>query len=543
MDHTADQTTYNELFIPDTIYTTGDIQDGVLPSQYDAVGLGDLALFPELIGMPPSLEYVPWELEELGYRYVAPAVHADGTMDGGVHTPEYYAYSPRRVYSPRRIDRWEDSSQALDDDDNGWSELEQDGDRTGVGHLGDPGAADGLGVGGVENTGEPRLEFNIGHFVQTDEEPADFTLDIVGGTSTMSIGLQPLKPFASRVHGFTFMDHAFNTMATQDNSVPNKSQYTTGPFQQAMPEFHLGMAEVIEPGWSNDAAMAFDDARVESTASPNPQGQSQPPMEPLQSLFTAFENSEKGSAFHHRTQAIEDLQPVQQQSSSVASFPMQQQFIFGPPLTMIDPAHPTATHEESREELDHREWEAKLQEAAARQASIGLPGLPALSYGGASSAASEYQTAQVREPEGVMSLAVDTIQGSNDDELDDSQDIHLVDAEAMEPEDIAEGAGEDVEWPPMDAHFDVDDVGAENADADKQTPTMEALSVPAHVDVETADKTSTPPKATFRPKRRTATKSYKETSDAIESEEENVTATQKPKELVGYLAFDINCHS
>ncbi|KNG51708.1 hypothetical protein TW65_011045 [Stemphylium lycopersici] len=51
-----------------------------------------------------------WNLEELGYAYDAPNFHPDGRIEGGLHPPEYYAYSPH-------AGSWQDGLQDIDDFD------------------------------------------------------------------------------------------------------------------------------------------------------------------------------------------------------------------------------------------------------------------------------------------------------------------------------------------------------------------------------------------------------------------------------------------
>ncbi|CAO2650169.1 Nn.00g014610.m01.CDS01 [Neocucurbitaria sp. VM-36] len=67
----------------------------------------------ELFGddMPP-LQVPLWTLEEIGYTYDAPRVHPDGQLEGGLHSPDYYTYSPQRS-------SWEDGLQAIESFD--WS--------------------------------------------------------------------------------------------------------------------------------------------------------------------------------------------------------------------------------------------------------------------------------------------------------------------------------------------------------------------------------------------------------------------------------------
>jgi hypothetical protein len=510
MDRTANDAASDELFIPDTIYTTEDSRDGVLPSQYYAPGqLGNLALFPELMNTPYPLDYVPWDLEELGYRYVAPVVHPDGRMEGGLHAPEYYAYSPR----PHKIDRWEEGSEAIDDDDDdGWLGLGQGGENVGAGQLSDTRPVDGFGLGGLTNTGESGLEFHMGDLVHTDEESADLIRDLVRGTSTMSIGSQPLRPFASRVRNFPILDHTFKIKAPQGNSVLDTRRYSTGLFKEAFPEFQFDMPPIFKPGWGHDMAMAFGNVRDGSLVYVDPEDHSQPATAPPQYLYTVIEESEKDSALHHQSQAIDNLESFQQQSTFVApSFPMQHL------------AQSTATQEESREELDHREWEAQLQEAAARQV---------LNDKAAISADSDYHTARVCDTETVKTFFVNTRQ----DDLDLSQDIDLIDADATEFQDIAEGSGEDADLLSINGQLGTKVAGAKTAGAEQHAATMEALSIPTHVDRHTPKEISATPTTTSRPKRRIAAKSYKESSDDVDFEEEIVTAPPQPEQLVGRQA-------
>jgi hypothetical protein len=460
MDCTAGDAASNELFIPDTIYTTEDTRDGVLPSQYYAPGqLGNLALFPELMNMPYPLDYVPWDLEELGYRYVAPVVHPDGRMEGGVHAPEYYAYSPR----PHKIDRWEEGSEAIDDDDDddhdGWLGLGQRGGNVGAGQLSDTRPVDGFGWGGLTNTGESGLEFHMGDLVHTDEEPADLIRDLVRGTSTMSIGSQPLRPFASRVRNFPILDHTFKIKAPQGNSVLDTQRYSTGLFKEAFPEFRFDMPPIFKPGWGHDITTAFGNTRYGSLVDVDPEDHSQPATAPPQYLYTVIEESEKDSALHHQSQAIDNLESFQQESTFVALLPFQQQSIVAPSFPMQHLAQSTATHEESREELDHREWEAQLQEAAARQV---------LNDKAVSSADADYHTARVCVTKTVKRIFVNTRQ----DDLDLSQDIDLIDADATEFRDIAEGSGEDADLLSINGQLGTKVAGPETAGAEKHAATM-----------------------------------------------------------------------
>jgi hypothetical protein len=560
MDLSGDQTAHNALFIPDTIYTPEDVHDDLLPSQfYTLAELADLALFLQLIGMPNAMDYAPWELEDLGYRYVAPVVYADGRMDGGVHAPDYYAYSPWKIdrweegaqaiedydwsgeEERRRIVRWEEGSQAIDDLD--WFR-----EKGGGSQLGDAtGAVDSFELGGTEQ--EPEFEFGMGKLVHTCDESADFTRNLVGGTSTMSIASRPLIPFASRVQAYDFMDD-FGTMDLQDDSFFGARQNNTGPFQQETEALFPRIPEV-EAAWDNDATMAYADAKVEGAANLIPEDHVAPdqtPTEPLQSLFTAFENSEKASALHHLPHAIDGLPlmqqkptfleplPAQQQSSFVVPLPPQQQLIAAPPFPTHYPARPATTHEGSQEDLDHHEWEAQLQEATTHQVSSGVSDVPALGFLDkiepeidALGAGSWNDAAvQVREAESTMSSSTDFGQASDGDN-NDGGNIALVDANATEAERVIEEDGEEVDLPPMVKQLGMED---EDAYADKYIPTVEVLLVPTVVESKTAHESSTLLLAMSKPNRRTAAKkSYKETSDDVNDEEE---ATQQLAQLVGH---------
>ncbi|KAF1937691.1 hypothetical protein EJ02DRAFT_437698 [Clathrospora elynae] len=69
------------------------------------------------LGEMKQINTSSWALGELGYKYDAPHVHADGQIDGGLHPPEYYAYSPPHTGS------WEDGLQEIDGFD--WPGVEE----------------------------------------------------------------------------------------------------------------------------------------------------------------------------------------------------------------------------------------------------------------------------------------------------------------------------------------------------------------------------------------------------------------------------------
>ncbi|KAJ4372955.1 hypothetical protein N0V83_003246 [Neocucurbitaria cava] len=94
-----------------------DFDDPELPS---SVYGGEL--FGELFGDDmPRLQVPLWTLEEVGYTYDAPMVHSDGRIEGGLHSPNYYAYSP----DPGS---WEDGLQAIESFDwYGTKDSKQDG--------------------------------------------------------------------------------------------------------------------------------------------------------------------------------------------------------------------------------------------------------------------------------------------------------------------------------------------------------------------------------------------------------------------------------
>ncbi|KAF1849003.1 uncharacterized protein K460DRAFT_428436 [Cucurbitaria berberidis CBS 394.84] len=72
----------------------------------------------EMFATPPDSEMSPWQhipmwtLDEVGYTYDAPHVQPDGRMEGGLHSPTYYAYSPN-------TNSWEDGLQEIESFD--WS--------------------------------------------------------------------------------------------------------------------------------------------------------------------------------------------------------------------------------------------------------------------------------------------------------------------------------------------------------------------------------------------------------------------------------------
>lgn len=59
-----------------------------------------------------------WTIEEVGYEYDAPHVHADGRIEGGMYTPEYYMYSPPRALS------WDDALREIEEFE--WTKSSED---------------------------------------------------------------------------------------------------------------------------------------------------------------------------------------------------------------------------------------------------------------------------------------------------------------------------------------------------------------------------------------------------------------------------------
>lgn len=112
MSHSGIKTREEYLSPYAGIYSQQNIVHGSLPSLAFAPGeLGDLSLFP---GMPHMQRAVnPEDNIDVGFIKKTSKVLLNGRIEGGIHEPEYYEYSPSRE------DTWEDGAQAIEDFD--WS--------------------------------------------------------------------------------------------------------------------------------------------------------------------------------------------------------------------------------------------------------------------------------------------------------------------------------------------------------------------------------------------------------------------------------------
>lgn len=104
--------TADNLALPSTVYTPDELNDNAIPSLAFAPGeLGDLSLF---LSMSALQDPADWGADDYHTR----VFHSDGRVDGGMHPPEYYAYSPPRKY------KWEDGLQTIKEFD--WTAKDKD---------------------------------------------------------------------------------------------------------------------------------------------------------------------------------------------------------------------------------------------------------------------------------------------------------------------------------------------------------------------------------------------------------------------------------
>jgi hypothetical protein len=455
---TSDQTADHGLSIPSTSFVPDDLQDGSLPSQYYAPDeLGDLSLFPGYLGTSQSQEIVPWNIEDLGYTYNTPHVYPDGRMEGGLQAPKYYAYSPRR------IDTWEEGSQAIDDFD--WSVPEENDINVSatqplVAHPFTTTPDLSISTSFWNNPPEAGLGLHLHDQFQIHEKLEATTLDSLEQTPAVDIASPPWVSSPTRTEDAitippktrgSILENAEiatrwpdDTTMTDADASFDLERGTINPTAELTALNTLSLRKIVLQDMSLSRAIDpqvdvdHDEAITYMELERRPASY-ELKTKPSQSVLNSNENTEKTSPvlsnpsqYHPEPIYVSQPSPLAQSSGLL------------PLLTTQDPAQPSVTRPELEGELDHQQCKFQLQDATAEETSDGhCELLPPENVSTESRevivSKGQLEESQVHANEPDVSINLPDVLSQEEGPLNDdgfssdSQDITLVGAEAAGP--------------------------------------------------------------------------------------------------------------